>query len=670
MPLQVPISTAAQPEFLRKGKLPCVAEAAAMFTEAAGHAGSTGATTSYLHVVAESLKLLTEGQSEQGECGGLLMRGSPGAKAAMQDAVTNATEACARLQMLCGPFVNVNLVVTDARPEQAGLKEFVSSSGAHFQTLLPFNERPVVLFSPCLSPLDIILRAASANPQSTTVAPSEGRESRVAEEEASPRLTKESTQVGSLECVRLASTGSNFMTEESARVLAWHSSRALSGLQAALSAAVAIGRLGGNSTLFAAKAAVQMLRLPTKTFPQPIQEAGDVVAKRSNTHRQSSCRATNLHGPGAKLPAGHVPSWYTGRPLTTNSSLRMDDAVTITLVPEVEKLSQSELRKVYPMIFLLVHGAGAEQRERDGVQKGNMSYKTFTAPFLPSLFRVSVGEGKSIVCYLDGSRFEKTSESRRSVFVPSPSSLFPRAHGAPLARAILSSLAANEACFRDALSLCVCESGGSRSRKKQRTENPGVDEPTGILPVGSASASTMPVASATEAQTSLLQGLWTRGIPPRAEVAANTARKENLRNEMQPAVEPEVQPEPAPEDQTARAEPVQLEGKDCGSGDSCGEDDLEKLCAYSGVRRPASKVSARGEFYCRPPSAPDSSSEVGPSLVLTKCALHECIRVTHHMCNIDFRDDNIAGGIIRDEDWEEGKKFCSLDCASKFKTLS
>lgn len=83
----------------------------------------------------------------------------------------------------------------------------------------------------------------------------------------------------------------------------------------------------------------------------------------------------------------------------------MDDAVSVQLVPEVARLSQPELKRVYPKVFGLVHDAGASKRERDGVKKGNMSYKTFTASFLPALLRVLVGDGKTVVCFLDGNRF-------------------------------------------------------------------------------------------------------------------------------------------------------------------------------------------------------------------------------------------------------------------------
>lgn len=312
MPLQEPTNTSTQ-----RISLPRVAEAARMFSEAAGHSGRTGATSSFLRVIAESLKLLAEGQSVVGESRGLPFRGFSGAKEAMNVAVARAMEACASLQILCGPFVNVNLVVTDARPEQAGLTDFVTSAGAQYQTLMPFNELPVVLFSPCLSPLDILLRAASTKPQS--VEPSGSGRSGIADKEKSPRLTKESTPARSFAHAPGASTArsgsdSDLMSEETARVLAWHSSRALSGLQAALSAAVAISRLGCTSTLLAAKAAVAKLRLPLpaiRTVPRPVPEALDVVAGMGNINRQSSGRATNLPRPSVSLPEGHVPSWYT-----------------------------------------------------------------------------------------------------------------------------------------------------------------------------------------------------------------------------------------------------------------------------------------------------------------------------------------------------------------------
>lgn len=351
------------------------------------------------------------------------------------------------------------------------------------------------------------------------------------------------------------------------------------------------------------------------------------------------------------------------------------------------------------MVFTLVHAGGAKKRERDGVQKGEYDYKTFTAPFLPSLLRVSVGDGKTVVCFLDGNRFEKKSEGRDAAFVPSPSSLFPRAHGAGLARAILSLLVARESCFKDVLALCVCD--GGRSRKKQRTGNAGIGNSPSSRPIGAVSVDS-PMESFSDAQTSRLRRLWTEGIPPAAaplrEVAAprSDLATENVRTERpQPApqipvnseIEPQIPVSLQPQAEAAHAEPAQpahheisrANGKssredkwsasntDTISDGNCEEEGLEKVCAYSGVRRPSSKVSAHGEFYCRPRPAENSSNEVAPPPVLTKCALHERNRVTHHMCNIDFRDDNILSGTICDEDWEEGKKFCSLDCASKFK---
>lgn len=391
--------------------LPHVREAADMFHDAAGHANSSGATFSFLRAVSESLKSLSQEQSVHGGVGGLPIRGVPGASEALQAAALQATEASAILQTLCGPFVHVNLVVTDARPEQADLKEFVSGSGARFETLDSFNQYPVVLFSPCLSPPVLLMRAASRpdgfiNPESPAVAPTGS-----GEEETF------STHTGSLG--NRVAPGSSPMSEGSANVLIWHSTRALSGLQAALSAAVAISRLGGASTFAAAKAAVAALRLQTRQLPV-VQRATN-AAPHSGSLPGRLSRSTAVRR--VALADGHVPSWYTGRPLSIEGGRCMDEAVTVVLVPEVADLPQDELKSVYSRAFGLVFDAGAKKRDQDGVKKGNMSYKTFTAPFLPAIFRVLIGEGKTVVCFLDGNRFEKDAESKINLSVPSPISV-------------------------------------------------------------------------------------------------------------------------------------------------------------------------------------------------------------------------------------------------------